>query len=1122
MKRLFLLLCCLIFGCSICSSQSEQPQFTFQASSKVDFVSRPSPTVSPTVTLILSSAKLLSTTTLGRCYDAYDDSCRGGIAALMAYARNNTVDSDIGRLVLPGIDIQSSFVQMHPLDWSVNRLILKDYFNFDVFWGVRSLTTQQFYSKERDLSDLQSNDFPLLASNLDIPISNTWKQFVKDIHFHEETGLAVMKVVLARFVTPENGNGDDDEEGILNELEKTIESCKSLLSVIHQINWQAGCLPQEEPTPYWSYMQSSALWTNLSQTSSQQQQHPGHPCWIPVIITGQGLDAPMLDPFVEALATYEKFPPAVIYAPRGKYERFATPGKVHNTWVYWKNNYGAEGFDQLRLHLRHDPSLPHTQNEVLDLTVTQDDTRNIDERVKDEQFVRDIEFLKDLMVEAENNDPLLGNSTEMPYTREGKVRRCYGGECPLGNLFTDAMRWRAQADVAVINSGGIRGGGWPAGEVRTSNIWASFFYANTLCEISMSGLSLFRLFNYSTSLASFEPRNIADGDRLFQVSGARITYNTELNTSRLISMEIWDNKMQDYKPVDRLKIYKVASSSWECDGFAPVPDYLTTALVMKGERPAEITDELIQNVVGSYLKSLNGTVYDTSIKGRLINDTDSLEAMDWIQTEESCPFRTYWSEEYLTCFDCPDVSQVQFAEETLDGEGVSGQDNAYPLQATVVNGENFTITLLPKQIPSWISWAPEGGAISSTSVTSRDAGTGNEDQVLLEPAQTHTFTFVATSRDLDAGIAQATVSFAVQDGGSYPGCSGDDVSFQVSMSVEPEPELSKPEGSRYAGFVLMAISCLMSISFGAWVYWNRNDRVVRSLQPVFLIGLCVGTFILCFSILPLSIVDELEKESARDHACQATPWLIVLGFNMIMSSLYAKLWRINKLFGGNSFARVAITARQAAIATSALFVTNLILLCIWTIVDPLKWEIRHVPGEEWNQYGSCTDVGPAGQGLYATIFVLTMINLVLASHQAFKARNISDEFSESTSLGFAVFTSAQIVIVGLPILFLISEDNPDAQYLLQTMMIFAISTSGLLLIFVPIILQQRERQQQPRDAGRVHVSGIAASTTHYSTTSAPVRGSTATSMPASKYTASNSTPSSDSMSKAGVSKELSS
>ncbi|CAB9516276.1 Gamma-aminobutyric acid (GABA) B receptor [Seminavis robusta] len=1049
MRLFHLALCYLLFGCSVCSSQPQQPEFTFEASSNVE--SRPSTTVSPTVTLILSSASLLSTTKMGRCYDAYDDSCKGGIAALMAYARNNTVDSDIGRLVLPRIDIKSSFVQMHPLDWSVNRLVLKDYFNFDVFWGVLSFTTQQLYSKERDVSDLQSTDFPLLASTLDIPISNAWKQFVQDIHFHEETGLAVMKVVRSR-----DRNHD--------RIQKTIESCKSLLSVIHQINWQAGCFPQEEPTPYWSYMQSSALWYNLSQTSSQQQQHPEHPCWIPVIITGQGFDPPMMDTFVDALATYEKFPPAVIYQPLG-IDKFATPGKVHNTWVYWNPAYKIYGFDQLRLHLRHDPSLTHTQNEVLDLTVTQEDTGNIDEQVKDDQFVRDIEFLKDLMVEAEINDPLLGNTTEMLYTREGQFQRCYGGECPLGNLFADALRWRAQADVAVINSGGVRGSGWPAGEVRTSNIWRSFFFANTLCEISMSGLSLFRLFNYSTSLATFRPwnSNAADrpGDRLFQVSGARITYNTELNTSRLISMKIWDKETQEYEPVDRLKIYKVASTSWECEGFVPVPDYLTTELVMKGERPAEIVDELVQNVVGSYLQSLNGKVYDTSIKGRLINDTDSLQAMDWIQTEESCPFRTYWSEEYLTCFDCPDVSQVQFAEEMLNGEGVSGQDDAYLLQATVVNGENFTITVLPKQIPSWISWAPEGGAISSTSVTSRDAGTGNEDQVLLEPAQTHTFSFVATSRDLDAGIAQATVSFAVQDGGSYPGCSGDDV----------KPELKKPEGSRYAGFVLMAISCLMSISFAAWVYWNRDDRVVHKLQPEFLIGLCVGTFILCFSILPLSIVDELEKESARDHACQATPWLMVLGFNMIMSSLYAKLWRINKLFGGNSFARVTITARQAAIATSALFVTNLILLCIWTIVDPLKWR------SAMSLYGSCTDVGPAGQGLYATIFVLTMINLVLTSHQAFKARNISDEFSESTSLGFAVFTSAQIVVVGLPILFLISEDNPDAQYLLQTMMIFAISTSGLLLIFVPIILHQRERQSQPPGAGRLHISGMNTTTT---------------------------------------------
>ena len=74
------------------------------------------------------------------------------------------------------------------------------------------------------------------------------------------------------------------------------------------------------------------------------------------------------------------------------------------------------------------------------------------------------------------------------------------GECPIGNLFSDALRWASGADFAVMNSGGVRGPGWPAGEVRMSDIWAAHPFENYPCTGVMTGVSVFRLLNYSTTL----------------------------------------------------------------------------------------------------------------------------------------------------------------------------------------------------------------------------------------------------------------------------------------------------------------------------------------------------------------------------------------------------------------------------------------------------------------------------------------------------------------------------------------------------------------------------------------------------------------------------------------------
>jgi hypothetical protein len=70
----------------------------------------------------------------------------------------------------------------------------------------------------------------------------------------------------------------------------------------------------------------------------------------------------------------------------------------------------------------------------------------------------------------------------------------------------------------------------------------------------MSGLSLFKLMNYTTSVSTFEGTDTTEGGRLLQVSGMRVTYNTELTESRLIAVEIWDDTQQKYLPLDRSKL----------------------------------------------------------------------------------------------------------------------------------------------------------------------------------------------------------------------------------------------------------------------------------------------------------------------------------------------------------------------------------------------------------------------------------------------------------------------------------------------------------------------------------------------------------------------------------------
>jgi 2',3'-cyclic-nucleotide 2'-phosphodiesterase (5'-nucleotidase family) len=251
-------------------------------------------------------------------------------------------------------------------------------------------------------------------------------------------------------------------------------------------------------------------------------------CWIPVLVN-LGHDPQGFQQVIDAITEFE-YPPQVIIDVTGNNETYANMTRIRDTWVFSKS-YDERSFFQHRLFLSPD------KTQVRHVTFVEESMSEIPDPIQnDKEYASDIAFLRQLADEAATNDPVVGTSQEMPVVRNTPYTPCRGGECPAGNLFADAIRWKANASVAFVNSGGIRGDGWPEGDVRMSNIWNTLPFANTLCEATLSGLSLFRVFNFSTSIATFEGDYTPEGDRLFQVSGIRITYNTQLPNSRLISI----------------------------------------------------------------------------------------------------------------------------------------------------------------------------------------------------------------------------------------------------------------------------------------------------------------------------------------------------------------------------------------------------------------------------------------------------------------------------------------------------------------------------------------------------------------------------------------------------------
>lgn len=1013
--------------------------------------------MSRNVNLITSGASLLSGG-LDECFTPEDESCVGGIATVTAFARNNTNAEP--QVTIQKFDKNSPFVNMHPLQWVVNRLILNQVFGLDVFIGNPSLLLQNKVDSsvsQRDISDLQAFDFPLLLSNSAIAPINSWFAYTKAVHFDQETGLAIASL------TSEN----------VPLWVSQVEASRGILNYIAKINRENGC--DETMTAYQQYLEKIPILSNrtLDMTNGgiaenqeflQGQSGPTPTegtttCWAPVILYSDVENNYL--PFLEAITRHEN-PPALIVNLEFAYESFPVPQYYEDTNVW----VGTCPMDDAT-YCQHRITVSEDRKQILDVKFVSRSLAELPTELKDAQWNSDISSLRALADDAQLNNPVLGYSGFMPITRIGEYRACQAGECPLGNLYTDAIRWFTDADVAFTSSGGYRGKGWPEGPVRLTELYAGLPFPNTECYGTMSGVSLFKLLNYTTSVSTFEGEDTSNGGRLMQASGMKVTYNTRLEESRLIAVDVWDKVTRSYQPLERLKMYKFATDSFVCGAYDPYPALTGGDFAMDDEIPGVIGEEIVQNIVASYLSQLTEP-YDTSIQGRLRNDTSVFEVLNLVQDEDSCPPNTVWGPESLTCFPCPTYEHVTFSDELLEFQTDSDSDDMPSGRVVLVNRETFGVTIQLKSLPRWIKFS-EAALLVFGKVDNFD-----KIPIQLSSGESLVLEFDVLTSSLVSGTdttALGTVSFGVEDGGSYPGCSGLDATFDISLRVTPAEELNQLDFIRYAGIALMAIAFATTAAFVSWVYFYRNTRIVKVMQPIFLLTVCFGVFILSSSIIPMSLDDGVISEKSCDIACMAVPWLVSMGFTVSFSALFSKLWRINKLFNGKQgFRRIVVTEKDVLAPFAVLFVLNLVFLMTWTFADPLQWERQPVGDEDWNTFGSCVG-GTVSIVMSGLLGVVDLGALFLACSQAYQARNISDEFSESKYIGIAIYGWLQIIIVGLPIIFLIDRGNPTAKYFLQVALIFIVSMSMLLIIFVPAFVNFRRQSAEPTGP-RVFVTGI--------------------------------------------------
>ena len=248
---------------------------------------------------------------------------------------------------------------------------------------------------------------------------------------------------------------------------------------------------------------------------------------------------------------------------------------------------------------------------------------------------------------------------------------------------------------------------------------------------------------------------------------------------------------------------------------------------------------------------------------------------------------------------------------------------------------------------------------------------------------------------------------------------------------------------RIFGYVLFGTTILLSLLFCLWTLLYRNTRVVMASQPFFLYMIIVGCVIL--AIIPLSIDDGVASVETCTRSYRVLPWLLAIGFTIIFSALYSKIRRLNiVLRSAQLFQRVEVKEQDVLVPFGILFGINLLLLILWTVLDPLTWQRQPVPGSDGTStYGICLSDGQAWLPIFILLTVTNALALILANVEACRVSSLDLEFHESRYIQIATGLILQGIFIGIPLLAL-TVANSTARYFVSCTLIFVITSAVLL------------------------------------------------------------------------------
>ncbi|XP_074652841.1 uncharacterized protein LOC141907168 [Tubulanus polymorphus] len=203
-------------------------------------------------------------------------------------------------------------------------------------------------------------------------------------------------------------------------------------------------------------------------------------------------------------------------------------------------------------------------------------------------------------------------------------------------------------------------------------------------------------------------------------------------------------------------------------------------------------------------------------------------------------------------------------------------------------------------------------------------------------------------------------------------------------------------------------------------------------------------------------------------------WIASLAFTLLYGAMFAKSWRLNRIFRESSVKRVVIRDQTLIAVVASLLVVDITLLGVWQAVDPLTGTFLHIKNQMKGQsslLGKTAEDPPVIHAArvcscryfpaWATVMLIyKTAMLVYGAYLSWSIRHVTlPSMNDSPCIVLSCHVTMITACLGIAMATLFRE-TPDLLYASIASAVWIWTTVTLMLIFIPKVNLWRKKSDE--------------------------------------------------------------